>query len=425
MPAESADLRIDAHCIVSMSCRGQLLEGHSLLVRDGRILDILPTAEAAHRYSAGVVVERGSHVLIPGLIDGHAQAALSLRHLIDARGEAQNTHLSADFAHDSVSRAIAAMLKSGTTCFVDRSYFPADTARAVQEQGVRAVIGLPVTGSPSTWAETAAEYLSRALQLRDEYRSHPLISTVFAPLHVNQLDDDTFARLSMLANELDAGIVLDAHASPREIAESESLHGARPLARLAALGLLSPSLNAVHMNTLDAADLELAERTGISICACPHAGMQMAGGPPPLKRFLEAGLRVNLGSASAVSLNFDVRSELKLSAALLQTSQPPSPHQAWDILALATCGAAAALGLEADVGTLQAGKWADLCCIDVSTPAAFTSTDPLEAALFGGGISDVWVAGRQLVANGELTRLDWAGLVSKTAAWRAIMMQAG
>jgi 5-methylthioadenosine/S-adenosylhomocysteine deaminase len=181
----------------------------------------------------------------------------------------------------------------------------------------------------------------------------------------------------------------------------------------------------VHMNTLDAADLELAERTGISICACPHAGMQMAGGPPPLKRFLEAGLRVNLGSASAVSLNFDLRSELKLSAALLQTSQPPSPHQAWDILALATCGAAAALGLDADVGTLQAGKWADLCCIDVSTPAAFTSTDPLEAALFGGGISDVWVAGRQLVANGELTRLDWAGLVSKTASWRAIMMQAG
>jgi 5-methylthioadenosine/S-adenosylhomocysteine deaminase len=425
MPAESADLRIDAHCIVSMSSRGQLLEGHSLLVRDGRILDILPTAEALNRYQASVVAERGTHVLIPGLIDGHAQAALSLRHLIDARAAGQSAHLSADFAHDSVSRAIAAMLKSGTTCFADRSCFPADTARAVQEQGMRAVIGLPVTGSPSPWAESAAEYLSRALQLRDEYRSHPLISTVFAPLHVNQLDDDSFARLSMLANELDAGIMLDAHSSPREIAESESLHGARPLARLAALGLLSPSLNAVHMNVLDEADIELAQRSGISICCCPHAGLQMAGGPPPLARLLEAGLRVNLGSASAVSLNFDLRSELWLCAALLPNGRPPSPHQAWDMLALATCGAAAALGLDPDVGTLQAGKWADLCCIDVSTPAAVTSTDPLEAALSGGAVSDVWVAGRQLVANGELTRLDWAGLASKTASWRAIMMQAG
>jgi 5-methylthioadenosine/S-adenosylhomocysteine deaminase len=389
-----------------MSRRGQALAAHSLLVRDGRVLDVLPTALANERYLAAVLVERPSHVLLPGLIDGHAPAALSRRQ----RPDAGSARLSSDFAYHGALRAIAAMLKSGTTCFVDRSYFPADAARAVHDQGLRAVIGLPVTASASPWAGTPAEYLSRALELRDEYRAHPLISTAFAPFRANELNDSVLTRLGVLANELDAVITLDLHASAAEIAASEALHGTRPLERLAALGLLSPALHAVHMSELSRADIELAARSGIAVCACPQSSVRVGSGLPPLCALLDAGLRVGLGSGAATG-SYDLRDELKLAAAMLEAAQPE--HRTWDTLALATCGAAAALGLESEVGTLQPGKWADLCCVDVSGPTAALSADPLQAALFGGSVTDVWVAGRALLANGELTRLDWTSLQAK------------
>jgi 5-methylthioadenosine/S-adenosylhomocysteine deaminase len=425
MELKPADLRIDVACLVSMSRRGQRLAAHSLLVRDGRVLDVLPTTLAGERYQAAVLVERPSHVLLPGLINGHAEAALSLLHRVEARNAERTARLSSDFAYDSVRVGVAAMLKSGTTCFVDRSFFPADAARAVHDQGLRAVIGLPVAESASPWAETAAEYLSRALELRDEYRAHPLISTAFAPLRANELNDAVLTRLGMLANELDAGITLDLHASAREIADSEARHGTRPLERWARLGLLSPALHAVHMSEVSRADIELAQRSGIAVCACPHSSVRAGNGLPPLGAFLDAGLRVGLGSAGATTLSYDLWGELKLAAAMLDAAQPDAEHRVWDALALSTCAAAAALGLDSEVGTLQPGKWADLCCVDVSAPTAGLSADPLEAALYGGSVTDVWVAGRPLLSNGELTRLDWSALQAKAQSWSAMMAKAG
>jgi 5-methylthioadenosine/S-adenosylhomocysteine deaminase len=153
--------------------------------------------------------------------------------------------------------------------------------------------------------------------------------------------------------------------------------------------------------------------------------VRTGSGLPPLGALLDAGLRVGLGSAGAATLSYDLWGELKLAAAMLEAAQPDGEHGAWDALALATCAAAAALGLESEVGTLQPGKWADLCCVDVSAPTAALSADPLEAALHGGSVTDVWVAGRPLLANGELTRLDWAALQTRAQSWSAIMARAG
>jgi len=165
-----------------MTTRGRVLENHTLVVRDGRILDLLPSADAADRYAATVAVERPAHLLMPGMINTHTHAAMSLFRGIESPLAAlEQRFVGPEFVRDGVLGAIAEMLSSGVTCFGDRYYYPDQCARAAGEQGVRAVIGLPVADAVSPWAKSSAEYLTEGLRVRDDYAGHPLISVVFAP----------------------------------------------------------------------------------------------------------------------------------------------------------------------------------------------------------------------------------------------------
>jgi 5-methylthioadenosine/S-adenosylhomocysteine deaminase len=376
-----------------MTARDLVLEHHSLLVRDGRILEVLPTRRAAERYAASVTLSRASHLVMPGMVN------------VDARG-AQNS--------EGVLRAIAQMLKSGITSFTDRHSPPDAAARAALDQGMRVLVGMPVAEFATPWAQNAAEYLSRALAMRDEYRGHPLVSTAFAPQSANHLKDATFTRLATLADELDAGITLDVNTCAAEILECAASHGVRPLERLWHLGLLTPALNAVHMAVANAADVELAQRTGISVSLCPQMNLFAGWGLPPAAALLAARLRLGLGSANAGPLGHDVWGEMKLLALMLHGADlGATPCSAWDAVAAATCGGAAILGLDAEVGTLESGKWADLCCVDLD--GIGVAHEPVQTVVYAGGpdsVTDVWVAGRQLLSQRELTRLDWPALAA-------------
>jgi len=417
MPIAPADLRIEARWIAPMTARNVVLEDHSLLVRDGRILDILPSADAAERYSATAVLTRNSHVLMPGMINVQSAAATLLSR--GANGAAARVEANADFARDGTLAAIAEMLSSGITCFCDRDYFAEETAKTAQEQGMRAVIGMPVTDGVTPWAKDAAQSLTRALELRDRHKGDPLISTAFAPLAANSLSDATFARLGTLADELDAGILVDLHQSTREIEACVAAHGMRPLERLWNLGLLTPALNAVHMVHLDSADMNLMQRTGISVTVCPLGDLKLGAGLPPIEAFSAAGVRLGIGSAGAAALGYDIWGNMKIVALLVD---------AWDALRAATHGGAAVLGLENEVGSLETGKWADLCCVDLSGPGMQPIGDPLAQLVFGGArdiVNDVWVAGRQLLSGGDLTRLDWPEVAGRSQAWAARMAARG
>ncbi len=424
-----------------MSGDEALLEHHTLVVRDGRILDVLPHAAAAERYVARVLVERPMHLLMPGLVNAHTRigaiphAAAGL-HAAAGPHAATGPHASPGpgFQAETALAGIANMLKAGITCFCDIGYFPRDTAQMAAAQGMRAHIGLPVAEQPSPWARTAAEYLSLALRVRDEYKGHPSISTGFAPLRPGLIGDATFARLGTLANELDAGILVSLHESESEVEDSLQRHGVRPIARLDRLGLLTPALTAVQMACLAPADIDLAQRAGIGITLCLASNLKRGNGWPPLARLAAAqsretptrveGIRISLGSdGEFCGATQDLWTEIKLLALAAPAAQtgltaclPP-----WRVLAAATRGGAAVLGLEAEIGTLEAGKWADLCCIDLGGPATQPLHDPIEQLAFAGGrdmVSDVWVAGRQLLCDGQFTRLDWSNLAARLGSHR-------
>jgi 5-methylthioadenosine/S-adenosylhomocysteine deaminase len=427
MPFVPADLCIEVRYIAPMTAKNALLEDHSLVVRDGKILDILPSPRARARYDATVVLQRAAHLLMPGMINAYSDASLLL--FRGVHGAAPRDASAPDFARDGILAAIAEMLKAGVTCFSDCGVFPDETAFAAGEQGIRTVVGMPMFEAATPWAQTAAQSLTHSLNLRDKYRGHPLISTVFAPRAGNALSDQALLRLATLADELEAGIMMELHRSGDEVRESIDKFGMRPIERLWKLGLLTPALNAVHMVHATAADIELAQRCGLSISMCPQSGLLSGNGLPPVAELAAAGIRLGLGSAGLGSLGQDVWGELKLIALLAHAAGAGGVTlDACDALNIATRGGAAVLGLEDEVGTLEAGKWADLCCVDLSRPATQPLRDPLTQVVFNGGrdlVSDVWVAGRQLLADGELTRLDWSLVAARSQAWAARLSAGG
>jgi len=412
MSAVAVDVNIKARWIAPMTGDLGLLANHTLVIRDGRILDVLPTAEAERRYMPRVETVRPAHLLMPGLVNARTSVA-------PARPDS-------DFDPDGALLAIADMVIGGTTTFCDVGCFPRDSADVAAAQGLRAVIGLPVAEHPSGWARPG-EYLSKALRLRDELKGHPSICARFAPLDAVSLSDQTLRRMGVLADELDAGMLISLHESRREVDESLSRHGRRPIVRLRELGLLSPALTASHLAWLDGGDLDLARSSGIGITLCLASSLVRDQGLSPLAQ-LEAGrarggdaareassqLRLSLGTdAHVCGPAHDLWTEMRLLALHSGAARMPAA------LLAATHGGAAALGLEAEIGTLEAGKWADVCCVDLAGPAASPARDPLrELALQGGRdlVTDVWVAGRALLADRRLTRIDWPQLASRLGA---------
>jgi 5-methylthioadenosine/S-adenosylhomocysteine deaminase len=279
-----------------------------------------------------------------------------------------------------------------------------------------------VTATPSPWGHGPAEDLTRALRLRDDYKAHPSISTIFAPMHIHSLEDAALARVSTLAAELDAGMILTVNRSRREIEDSVSRHGARPLARLDAFGLVTPALLAAHATSLEPAELELILRAGAGIVLCLAADLARGESLPPLAALAAAradGMRLCLGSDAITQ---DLWNDIKLLALHTGIAAERPVLRARDVLETATRGGAAALGLDAEIGTLEAGKWADLCCLDLGGPATQPALEPLMQPLLAGGrdlVSDVWVAGRQLLGDGRFMRLDWTELAARLKAAEA------
>ncbi len=395
-----------------MTGERELLEEHTLVVRDGRILDVLPNDAAVERYAPSVALERPTHLLMPGLVNAYTRiGALPGRHTAPA------------FSPELAWLAIANMLKAGITTFCDVGYFPADAARAAVAQGLRAVIGLPVAQEPSPWAQNPGEYLTRALRLRDEYKGHASVSTVFAPVRSETLDDGALARISTLAAELDAGFVVSLNRSQQDIDASVARHGKRPIARLESLGLLTPALIAAHVVCVEDEEIDLTRRAGSGLVMCLGSDLAHGDGLPPLEALAAShatGLRVSLGTDGASSGPAqDLWSDIKLLALHGRIAGPSPLFREFEVLDAATRGGAAVLGLDAEIGTLEAAKWADLCCIDLGAPVMQPTLEPLVQLLLAGGrdlVSDVWVAGRQLLCEGQFTRLDWAELAARLKA---------
>lgn len=433
MTMTEVDTLIHAAWIAPVEPAETLLENHAVAIRDGRITAILP-AEEAERLSARRRVRLDEHILIPGLVNAHTHAAMSLmRGLADDLPlmtwlqehiwPAEQQQVSAGFVHDGSLLACAEMIRSGTTCFNDMYFFPEETARAVDQAGLRAVMGLIVIDFPSAWARDADDYLHKGIALHDELRGHARIRTAFAPHAPYSVADGPLGRIVTLAEELDLPIHMHVHETAAEVEQSLKEHGRRPIQRLDDLGLLGPRLVAVHMTQLTEAEIAHCAERGVQVVHCPESNLKLASGFCAAARLREAGLNVTLGTDGAASNNdLDLLGEMRTAALLgkgvaADAAALPAPA----VLEMATLAGARALGLDDEIGSLVPGKSADLVAVRLDTLETAPVYHPLSQLIYAAGrehVTDVWVAGQPLLRDRELTTLDEAELLGRARHWR-------
>ncbi|MCI0517636.1 MAG: TRZ/ATZ family hydrolase, partial [Woeseiaceae bacterium] len=375
---------------------GRVLTDHAVAIDDGRIVDILPNRTAIQTYKPGILVERPGHVLIPGLVNTHTHAAMTLfrgfaddlpleRWLRERIWPVEKRWVSAEMVRDGTRHAIAEMLLAGTTCFSDQYFFPEIVAETAASMHMRAMVGTPVIDFPTPWAKNASDCLARGADLvHDRYAEHALISSCFAPHSTDTVSDAAFAELRVMADQLDVRVQIHLHESVAEIDASLAATSLRPLARLSALGLVNSSLLVVHGVHLDAAEVSQLSAARVSIAHCPRSNLKLASGIAPVAGYAASGLNIALGTDGAASNNaLDLFDEMKTAALLAKAiAQDAAVVPAASALRMATLGGAVALGLSDSTGTIETGKWADLTCIDMQQLRSLPLYDPLSQLVY-------------------------------------------
>jgi len=433
-PSDSEGTIISARWIVPVEPARTVLASHALVVSDERIVAVLPVTEAVARYSSYDRIDLADHVLIPGLVNLHTHAAMTLMRgmaddltLMDWLKQhiwpAEMRHVCEDFVRDGAQLACAEMLLGGVTCFSDMYFYPQATAAAAIKAGMRAAIGLIVIEFPSPYASDAQDYLSKGLALRDTLRGEPLLSFCLAPHAPYTVSDQTLRRVVTYASELDIPIHTHVHETTAEIAQSIEQHGMRPLSRLEGLGLLGPSLIAVHAVHLQADEIDLLAHHGCHVAHCPSSNLKLASGFAPVRSLINAGVNVGIGSDGAASNNrLDMFSEMRLAALLAKAvSNDATAVPAWEALEMATLRPARALGLESTIGSLATGKFADLVAVRLADVHTSPCYDPVSQLVYAAGredVSHVWVNGRLVVDNRNLTTLNADAIMARAAFWR-------
>ncbi len=427
------DLIIAPRWIIPVEPARTVLTDYALVINDGRIQSLENCASVRSKWPDAPWVERPEHVLIPGFINAHTHAAMTLLRgyaddlpletwLNEHIWPAEQQWVNREFVRDGTDLAILEMIRGGTTCFQDMYFFPDEVAAVAAERGVRATASMIVIEAPTVWAANVDEYITRGLEVHDRYRDHPLVQTSFAPHAPYSVSDPVFERIVTLANQLDVNIHMHVHETADEVQQAEDSTGMRPLARLEQLGVLSPLLNAVHMTQLNETEIDLLATRGVTVVHCPESNMKLASGICPLNRLIKAGVNVALGTDGAASNNnLDMLGELRTTALLAKVHAGDATVLPTDeALAMATINGARALGIADETGSLVAGKSADMVCIDLSVPACQPVHNPLSQLVYSAQrdqVSDVWVAGRQLYGENGFTSMDETEVLERANAW--------
>jgi 5-methylthioadenosine/S-adenosylhomocysteine deaminase len=437
MPAtmkRPADLLLLPQWVVPVEPPGGALTDHAVVILDGQILDVLSADTAQARYTAAETVVLPGHALIPGLVNLHGHAAMSL-----LRGFADdlplmvwlNQHIwpaerklvSEAFVRDGTLLAAAEMLSSGITTCNDMYFFPQAAGEAFIQAGMRAALGMIVLEFPSAYASDADDYLAKGLALRDELKDEPLLSFTFAPHAPYTIADATFGRIGTLAEQLGLPVHIHIHETADEIEHSLTQYGVRPLERLARLGLLGPNFIGVHAVHVNRAEIELLAEHGCHVAHCSSSNLKLASGLAPVVELMRAGVNVGLGTDGAASNNrLDLVSEMRMTALLAKgVNGDAAALPAATALKMATLDAARALNLDDRIGSIAPGKRADLVAVDLRDLVCQPVFDPVSHLVYVAGrehVTHVWVDGKLKLNNRCLVDLEPDDLAARAAYWR-------
>ena len=433
------DLVIEARWVVPVEPHGVVLDHHAVAVDAGSIVAILPIADARRQFAPRERAELGEHALIPGLINAHTHNPMTLMRgiaddlplmtwLRDHIWPAEARAIGPDFVREGVELAIAEKQRGGTTCCNENYFFPDVQAATYRRHGFRAMVGLPFIEFPSAWAKSRDEYFDKALAVHDEFRGEALIGTAFAPHAPYTVSNESFERIRVLSDQLDVPVHVHVHETAQEVEDSRKEHGVRPLQRLTGLGVVNDHLIAVHMTQLTEAEIAQCAEAGVSVVHCPESNLKLASGFCPAEALRQAGVNVAIGTDGCASNNdLDMFGEMRTAALLAKgVSGDARAFDAATTLRAATLGSARAIGWSERIGSIEAGKAADLTAVRLDaleTQPVFNVVSQLIYACGRHQVSDVWVAGARKLSAGILVDIDVDELRLRARQWRERLAQ--
>ncbi|CAG0964708.1 5-methylthioadenosine/S-adenosylhomocysteine deaminase [Methylophilaceae bacterium] len=436
------ELAITARWVATVS--GEVLEHASVVVDGGKIVDILQAEQLQEHYLADTSIFLPEHVLMPGLINLHTHAAMTLmRGLADDLPlmlwlqnhiwPAEKQALSERFVRDGSLLACAEMLAGGVTCFSDMYFYPQAVADAVLQSGMRANLGLVVLEFPTVYASDADDYLLKGLDARDAWRSHPLLTATLAPHAPYTVEDRSFEKILTYAEQLGLGIHTHLHETTDEIAQSLDKYGTRPLQRLAELGVLGPNFIAAHCVHLEPQEMKMLAEFGCHVAHCPASNLKLASGIAPIVDLMQHGVNIGIGTDGAASNNrLDMFAEMRLAALLAKgSSGNAAALPAKQALEMATMAAARALGLDNAIGSIEIGKFADLAAVRIADPETLPCFDPVSHLVYAAGrehVTHTWVAGalryqKLKGQEGVYANIEPSELREITSSWQSRLAQ--
>ncbi|MEI6622412.1 MAG: TRZ/ATZ family hydrolase [Actinomycetes bacterium] len=436
MTPTSVDLVIESRWTVPVEPSGLVLTDHAVVINNGIIVEVLPSAEARNRYRPAETVTLPEHVLIPGLINSHTHAPMTLLRGIDDDlplhvwleeriWPAERKWVSSEFIHDGTSLAVAEMLSGGVTCFADMYFFPVVAADCARSMGMRMVCGEALFDGPTNSSLNPQQCLERAITMHESLASSDdtLITLALTPHAPYTVSDDLWRQVAELADELDVPVHTHLHETALEVRESLSTHGERPTERLANLGVVTDRLVAAHMTQLSDSDVNLLTEAGAHIVHCPESNLKLASGFGSVHRMTEAGINVALGTDGAASNNdLDMLGEMRTAALLAKAvSGDAAALPAPAALRMATLAGAQAYRIADRVGSIEVGKQADLTAVDLSAIACQPVYDPITQLVYTATrdqVTDVWVQGKRKLSSRELVGVDLDQLRSVAEKWR-------
>jgi len=431
---KNVSIIISTSWIFTSDPENQLLSDYSVVIENDKIIDLVPQSKVFNEYEADNTYQLTDHILIPGLINTHTHAAMSLfkgfaddlplqewlnNHIWPAEKEFVNP----SFVKDGSILGLSEMIKSGVTTFNDMYFFPDATAEAVKELGVRSNIGLVVLDFPTNYATDPEDYLLKGFEFRDKWRNEELITTSIAPHAPYSVSDEAFTLINTYSEELNINIHTHLHETQWEIEASIDKYGITPVQRLNNLGIIGPSLTAAHCVYLNDQDMGILAKNKVSIVHNPSSNMKLGSGIADVAKMLKQNLSVSLGTDSSASNNrLDIMEEMRLAALLIKGStKSPESIPANEAIKMATINGAKALGLGSVIGSIEKNKKADLVAIDLSAIENQPIYNPISTLVYSSSRSDVsyvWIDGKIKLKEKSLVNIDEERIIQLAKKWQ-------
>ena len=428
------DLLVTGGTVVTMDAQRRVIEDGAVAIRGDSILAVGPRAEIENRFEAAQTIDAHGALILPGLINGHAHAAMSLfRGLADdlALDEwlqkyifpAEARNVSPDFVEWGTKLGVLEMLRGGITTYADMYYFEDVVARVTKDAGMRGVLGETIIDFPAPDNKTPGEAFAYTQKFLDHWKGDPLIIAAVAPHSIYTCSEKTLQDAAALARRNGAPILIHIAEAQFELEQSRAKHGATPVAYLERAGILGPDVVGAHCVWVDQADIATLAHFNVGCINNPSSNMKTAAGVMPVPEMLAAGEPIGLATDGAASNNNqDMFEEMDLAAKLQKVARmDPRALPAKQAVEMATINGARALHLEKNIGSLETGKKADLILVDIGAPHATPMYDvysELVYALKASDVRTVVIAGKIVMKDRQMLTLDEKEILAKAEQYK-------